>query len=141
MSTVVTPLSKEDVAAVEGLFHTTLRLARDGHFGRAAVMWAEDSVLHPPNGPAVRGRPAIQQWHDNFPQLEAVDLSDIRVSGEGNLAYVTCTYTIKVKDQPPDMGKELLVLRRGSTGWQLAAGSFNSDLPASNPIRDHDESP
>ena len=135
MSIVAPPLSKEDVAAVEGLFLTTLRLARAGEFGKAAAMWAEDSVLHPPNGPAVRGRPAIQQWHDSFPQFDAVDLSDIRVSGEGNLAYVTCAYAIKVKDQPPDTGKELLVLRRGSTGWNLVAGSFNSDLPAPNPAR------
>jgi ketosteroid isomerase-like protein len=135
MNIVATPLSKEDVAAVEELFHTTLRLAHAGEFGKAAEMWADDGVLHPPNGPAVRGRPAIQQWHDGFPQFEAVDISHIRVSGEGNLAYVTCAYTIKVPDQPTDTGKELLVLRRGSNGWELVAGSFNSDLPAPTPAR------
>ena len=135
MSTVATSLSKEDIAAVEGMFHSALRLIRAGDFGKCAPMWAEDAVLHPPNGPAVRGRPAIQQWHDSFPQFEAADLSNIQVSGEGNVAYVTCAYTIKVKDQPPDTGKELLVLRRGATGSEFVAGSFNSDLPAPNPAR------
>lgn len=129
MSTVATALSKADIAAVEGMFQTALRLLRGGEFGKCAAMWAEDSVLHPPNGPAVRGRPAIQQWHDSFPPVEAVDLSNIRVFGESNVAYVTCGYSLKIKGEPSDTGKELMVLRRGANGWEIVAGSFNSDLP------------
>jgi ketosteroid isomerase-like protein len=129
MSTLGTSLSKDDVVNLEGTFDSALRLVRAGDWAGWAALYTEDAVVHPPNGVAVQGRSANQNWGQAFPPIEAVALSDFQVSGEGNLAYVTCRYTLTIKGLPPDTGKELRVLRRGTNGWQFVALSFNSDLP------------
>ncbi len=135
MSTVLTFLSKEDIATVEGMFHTILRLVRAGDWAGDAALWAEEGVVHPPNGPAVRGRSAIQQWHENFPPIEAIDFSNLQVAGEGNVAYATYGYILKIKGMPPDTGKALVVLRRGASGWEFVAASYNSVLPVPGQVR------
>jgi ketosteroid isomerase-like protein len=128
MSTTGTVLAKEDVATLEQMFAAVVQLIRAGDWAGWAALYAEDAVLHPPNGPAVRGRAALQQWGEAFPPVEAIDFSNVQVSGEGNLAYGTSGYALTIKGQPPDTGKQLGVFRRGTSGWQVVAVSFNSDL-------------
>ena|SRR5437899_1350405 len=128
MSTMGTVLGKEDVATLEHMFDTVVQLIRAGDWASWAALYAEDAVLHPPNGPAVRGRAALQKWGEAFPPVEALDFSNVQVSGEGNVAYGTSAYTLAIKGQPLDTGKQLGVFLRGTGGWQVAAVSFNSDL-------------
>jgi ketosteroid isomerase-like protein len=129
MSTIGTVLAHEDVATLEQMFDAVVRLIRAGDWAGWAALYAEDAVLHPPNGPAVRGRAALQQWGEAFPPVEAIDFSNVQVSGEGSLAYGTSGYALTIKGQPPDTGKQLGVFRRGTGGWEVVAVSFNSDLP------------
>jgi ketosteroid isomerase-like protein len=129
MSTMGTVLGKEDVATLEQMFDTVVRLIRAGDWAGWAALYAEDAVLHPPNGPAVRGRAALREWGEAFPPVEALDFSNVQISGEGHLAYGTSGYALTIKGQPPDTGKQLGVFRRGISGWQVVAVSFNSDLP------------
>jgi ketosteroid isomerase-like protein len=129
MSTIGTVLAKEDVATLEQMFAAVVQLIRAGDWAGWAALYAEDAVLHPPNGPAVRGRAALQQWGEAFPPVEAIDFSNVQVSGEGSLAYGTSGYALTIKGQPPDTGKQLGVFRRGTGGWEVVAVSFNSDLP------------
>lgn len=129
MSTVGTSLSKEDLATLEGLVHTVLRLARTRDWAAWAATFAEDGVFYPPNQAAARGRAALRAFGEQFPEIEAAELSNVHIFGEGNLAYFTSTYSLKLKGLPPDTGNQLGVLRRGVSGWQVVAGSFNSDLP------------
>src|SRR5262245_15543764 len=121
MSTMGTALAKEDIATLEQMFGTAVGLIRAGDWTGWAALYAEDSVLHPPNGPAVRGRAALLQWGEAFPPVEAIDFWDVHVSGEGNVAYGTSGYTLTLKGQPPDTGKQLGVFRRGVGGWQVVA--------------------
>ena len=129
MSTVGALLSKEDVATLEGTFDAVVRLVRAGDWAGWTALYAEDAVFHPPNGPAVRGRAAIRKWGDAFPPVEAFGFSNVEVSGEGNVAYGTSGYSLTIKGLPPDTGKQLVVFRRGTSGWLVVAVSFNSDLP------------
>jgi ketosteroid isomerase-like protein len=129
MSTMGTILGKEDVATLEQMFDTVVRLIRAGDWAAWAALYAEDAVLHPPNGPAVRGRAALQKWGEAFPPVEALDFSNVQVSGEGNVAFGTSGYALTIKGQPLDTGKQLGVFRRDIGGWQVVAVSFNSDLP------------
>lgn len=129
MSVVATSWSKDDTTAVEQFLHSLLRVVRAGDWAADAAMWAEDGVAHPPNGPAVHGRLAIQKWHESFPPIEEIDYSEFQVVGDGNVAYATYRYNLKLTGMPADTGKTLAVVRRGATGWQLVAASFNSDLP------------
>ena len=130
MSILGTSLSKDDVATLEGTFSTAARLSRMGDWAGWAALYAEDAVIHPPNGVAVQGRAAIHKWGEAFPPIEAIELSNVQVSGEGNLAYGTCGYTMTLKGLATDTGKELIVFRRGTDEWQVVAASFNSDLAA-----------
>jgi ketosteroid isomerase-like protein len=129
MSTTGTVLAQEDVATLEQMFDTVVRLIRAGDWAGWAALYAEDAVFHPPHGPAVRGRAALQEWGEAFPPVEALDFSNVKVSGEGNVAYGTSGYALTIKGQPPDTGKQLGVFRRGISGWEVVAVSFNSDLP------------
>ncbi len=116
------------MTAIEGLFATSLQRFRDCDWVGWAALFAEEAMLHAPNGAAVRGRAAIQAWGEAFPKVEAINLANIEISGEGNLAYATCDYTLTVENLAPDAGKELLVLQRGTSGWEVVAASYNSDL-------------
>lgn len=129
MSTVGAFLSKEDVATLEGMFSAVVRLIRADDWAGWAALYADDAVFHPANAAAVRGRAAIQAWGEAYPKLDAIEFSNVQVSGEGNLAYGTSRYALTFKGLPPDKGKQLAVFRRGMGGWQVVAASFNSDLP------------
>ncbi|MBI4664606.1 MAG: nuclear transport factor 2 family protein [Verrucomicrobia bacterium] len=111
------------------MFNATVKLLRAGDWAGWAAQYAEDAVFQPPNGPAVRGRKDIRKWGDAFPPIEAFGFSNVQVSGEGNFAYGMSAYTLTLKGLPPDTGKQLVVFRRGTNGWQIVAVSFNSDLP------------
>ena len=129
MTTAQTSLSQEDVTALEVLTGTAARLIRAGDWAGWAALYAADAVLHPPNSAAVRGRDAIQKWGEAFPPVEALEFSDVQVFGEGNVAYVTTAYALTIRGLPPDTGKQLGVVRRTTSGWEIVAVSFNSDLP------------
>ena len=71
MSTMRTALGMEDVATLERMFDTVVALIRAGDWAGWAALYAEDAVLHPPNGPAVHGRAALQAWSPIPPLLMA----------------------------------------------------------------------
>jgi hypothetical protein len=78
----------------------------------------------------VRGRAALLEWGKAFPPIESLSFSDIQVTGEGNMAYGSSSYALKLKGMPLDHGKQLGVFRRTPGGvWEIQAVSFNSDLP------------
>ena len=131
---IVGTLLKEDVATLESTFSTAARLVVAGDWAGWAELFAEDAVIHPPNGPAVHGRENIRRFGEAFPPIKAFTRSNVSVSGEGNLAYGTCSYTLTVNGLPADNGKELVVFCRGANGWQAVAASFNSDLPQAAPM-------
>ena len=128
MSTMRTALGMEDVATLERMFDTVVALIRAGDWAGWAALYAEDAVLHPPNGPAVHGRAALQAWGEAFPQVEALDFLNVQVSGEGNLAYGTSGYALSIRAwrlTPASSSASFAV----AVGWEVAAVSFNSDLP------------
>ena len=130
MSAVGSFFSKEDAATIDGLFRTLFRLVRAGDWAGDAALWAEAGVVHSPNGPAIRGRSAIREWHERFPPIEGINFSNLQVFGEGNVAYATYGYSLKITDLPADTGKALAVVRRGASGWEFVVASYNSDLSA-----------
>jgi ketosteroid isomerase-like protein len=112
------------------MFDTRVADIRAGNWVKWSNQHAEGIVLQPPNGPTVRGRTALLAWGQAFPPINSLELSDIQIWGDGNLAYATSAYTLKLKDLQADVGKELLVFRRSpGDQWQVVALSLNSDLP------------
>ena len=123
-------LTEQDQASIRGMFDATVGYIRAGDWAVWAGQYSEDAVLHPPNAPMVNGREAIQAWGEAFPPVQELSFSNIQVSGQADLAYGTCAYSMTLEGSPPDTGKQLVVFHRDASGeWEVVAVSFNSDLP------------
>jgi len=124
----------QDEAAIRGMFDARIADIRAGNWVKWSNQHAEGVVLQPPNSPTIKGRAALLAWGQGFPPIDSLALSDIQIWGEGNLAYATSAYKLKLKDLPADAGKELLVFRRAPAGeWQVVAFSLSSDIPSASP--------
>jgi ketosteroid isomerase-like protein len=120
----------QDEATVRGMFDSATRYIKAGDWSSWAAQSSENGFLQPPNGPTIRGRPNLLAWGQAFPQIEDFSFDNVEVWGDGNLAYGTSGYTLKLKDLASDTGKQLVVFRRVSGGpWKVVAASFSSDLP------------
>ena len=119
-----------DEAEVRALFDSTVTRINAGNWTSWAGEFADSAVFQPSNAKALHGRPAILVYGQTFPPIERISMWDVRVQGEGNLAYGTSAAGIKVKGAPADTLKQLVVFRRSPAGrWEVVAVSVNSDLP------------
>ncbi len=124
----------EDEAITRGMFDSTVANIRAGDWSTWSEQFTDNAVLHAPNAPLVSGRAAILAWGQALPPVEEINFSDVQVSGDGNMAYGTSAYVLKLQGLPADRGKQLIVFRRAAgEGWQIPAGSFNSNLPMPAP--------
>ena len=108
--------------------------ARD--FAAIARLYTADGVEMPPNGPAAKGRAAIEAMNKkmatsmNVTNLKIVS-TDTHISGD--TAYDVGTYTQRItpKGGPAidDRGKFVVVLRKTGGSWGVAYAIYNSDLP------------
>lgn len=131
-----TPFTPQDQAALRGMFDAAIRMINAGDWPAWAAQYAEDGLLQPPNAPTVSGHADLLAWGRAFPPVDAIDFSSVEIHGEGGLAWGRSGYTLRVKGQAPDSGKQLVVFRRGTDGtWKIVAASFNSDLPTPGPAR------
>ena len=125
----------QDETTLRGMFDSTVAELNSGRWEAWASQYSSDAYLQPPNAPTVRGHDALLAWGKAFPAIEHVGFSDVQVTGEGNYAYGSSAYALKLKDAPEDKGKQLVVFRRSAAGkWEVAAASFNSDAPPAAPM-------
>lgn len=124
----------EDEATVRAMFDSTVANIRAGNWTSWSQGFTESAVLQPPNAKPVTGRAAILAWGQAFPVVEAASFTDVQVAGDGNMAYGTSAYFLKLQGAPADSGKQLAVFRRSTGGsWEIPAVSFSSNLPAPVP--------
>lgn len=119
-----------DEAEVRALFDSTVKRVRAGDWTNWAGEFADSAVYQPSNAKALHGRPEILAYAKAFPPIEQLNIWDVQVRGEGNLAYGTDAFAIKIKNAPTDTLKELVIFRRSPAGrWKVVAVSVNSDRP------------
>src|SRR6266508_4404682 len=134
-------LSQTDVRKIDEAEQTAMKAALAHDFATWAALFLDDGAAYPPNEPAVKGRAAIRAWLEKFPPITEFKLSNVKVEGCEDLAYVLGTYTMTIA--PPgapgpvkNSGKYVSVVRRQADGrWLLAVDMFSSDLPAAPPPR------
>lgn len=120
----------QDEATLRGVFEAAARYVKVGDWARWAGLYTEDGFLKPANGPTIQGRANLLAWGQAFPEIEDFSFDSAEVWGEGNVAYGTSGYTLKLKDLAPSTGKQLVVLRRGTDAlWKVVAASVSPDLP------------
>jgi len=119
----------EDEAAVAAMFQMTVDDFRAGNFSNWASRFSDDALFYAPNMPAFNGREAILSWAESMPPIEAVEFTNVRVWGDGNVAWAVSDYALTLQGMPTDRGKQLGVFKRTNGTWQVVAVSFNTDLP------------
>ncbi len=101
-----------------------------------AAHYESDGAIMMPNGPAWKGRAAIEE--NGKGMFGEIALSDMKLTTEdvvvsGDLAVETGTYALKVTEKGgkavPDNGKYIVVWRRQADGsWKIHRDIWNTDI-------------
>jgi uncharacterized protein (TIGR02246 family) len=134
-------LTESDIAAIESVGAGLDKAALASDWGALAALLTEDAVFMAPNGPAVEGRAAIQEWIESIGLVMAEHTFEFTdIGGHGDVAYGRAKYTetFTVGGATPaiaDAGKVLGVLRRQpDDSWLIAVWCWNSDLPVAEDV-------
>ena len=104
---------------------------------RTVSFYAEGALVLPPNGPAVTTRDGIRNlWKSFLDGLTEISWTTTRVEAarSGDMAYLTGTYQMTMKDGTKDRGKFLDIWKKQTDGsWKVAIDMVNSDLSAATP--------
>jgi Ketosteroid isomerase homolog len=101
---------------------------------KTVAFYADDAVVLPPNQPAVTNKDGIRNLWKGF--LDSfIDISwktaRVEVAKSGDMAVLTGTYQMTMKDGSKDNGKYCEVWQKKADGkWKVAIDMFSSDLPA-----------
>ena len=107
------------------------RLWAAGDAAGLAAIFAEDGFVLQNGRPPVRGRAAIQQAYSNA--QGPLRLRALGFAADGNVGYIIGAYAYG--DEPGDMGKFVLALRREAGGpWLIASDIDNMNrMPRMGP--------
>ena len=103
-----------------------------------AKLYSPDGMEMPPNGPAAKGRPAIEAFHKAFGQqwmMHGMTITPTDTKVSGDTAYDIGIYKQGLMSQKgggmiDDKGKYVVLLKRDSSGnWWITHAIYNSDLP------------
>jgi uncharacterized protein (TIGR02246 family) len=103
-----------------------------------AKLYTADGVEMPPNGPAAKGRAAIEAFHKNFGQqfmMHGMTITSTETKVVGAYAYDVGTYKQSLMPMKggavvDDHGKYVVLLKKDAGGsWLITHAIYNSDLP------------
>ena len=127
-----------DEQAIRSLEQQWVKLVADKNVAAIADLYAADGALMPPNAPPAEGREAISAAWRSMVESPGFALSftpsRIEVARGGDMAMDRGSYRLTTQSASgpvEDRGKYVVVWRKVSGGWKVAADIFNSDLPAS----------
>jgi len=101
---------------------------------KTVAFYADDAVVLPPNQPAVTNKDEIRNlWKGFLDSFIDISLKTTRleVAKSGDMAVLTGTYEMTMKDGSKDKGKYCEVWQKKADGkWKVGTDMFSSDLPA-----------
>jgi uncharacterized protein (TIGR02246 family) len=101
---------------------------------KTVSFYADDALVLPPNEPMVTSKDGIRNLWKGF--LDSIsDMSwkatRVEIAKSGDLAVLTGTYEMTMKDGTKDRGKYCEVWEKKAKGkWKCGTDIWNSDLPA-----------
>jgi uncharacterized protein (TIGR02246 family) len=107
-----------------------------------AKLYAPDGVEMPPNGPAAKGRAAIEALHKAFGQqfmVHGMTVASTEVKVHGDYAYDVGTYKQSLMPMKggavvDDHGKYVVLFKKDASGsWLVTHAIYNSDVPLPAP--------
>jgi uncharacterized protein (TIGR02246 family) len=124
----------EDRAAIAAAEAAMATAANAKDWAAWTTHYAADAVLMPANGPEVVGAEAIQAYFTGFPPMSGLTLTQTRVEGTGDWAWVHGAYGMVIEGAGPDSGKYLEVWQRQADGnWKIVRDMFSSNVPLPAP--------
>ena len=113
-----------------------------GDVAAVVAMYREDAIVMPPGHALLQGHPAIQKFYQQLFQspakLTSFTFDHLESTVAGDTAYDVGSYkqTFVVPGHTiEDVGKYSVILKRTDGEWKIAYLIFNSDKPASGPLR------
>ena len=100
---------------------------------KTVAFYADDAVVMPPNQAAVTTKDGIRNlWKGFFDILQDISWKTTRVevAKSGDMAFLTGTYEMTMKDGTKDHGKYCEVWEKKGSTWKVGIDMFSSDLPA-----------
>jgi len=101
---------------------------------KTVSFYSDDAIVMPPNAPADTSKEAIRKgWKDFLDNVNNISWKTTRVeiAKSGDLAVLTGTYDMTMKDGTKDHGKYCEVWEKQPDGkWKCGTDMFSSDLPA-----------
>lgn len=103
---------------------------------RLAAVYADDAVMMPPNGQAIKGKAQIQAfWKELIDQgMRVESITSTGCAGSGSIGYDSGVAELRLApafgSPVMDTIKFVTVLQRGADGtWRISRDIWNSDLP------------
>jgi uncharacterized protein (TIGR02246 family) len=116
-------------ATIEKLNEAWTAAFNKGDAAALAAMYADDAQVLPPDGEAVKGRKAIEEfWRKAAEGMGDAKLTTLEVHTMGEImAYEIGAVTVKTKGATPQevAGKYVVVWKRSGTSWKLAVDIWN----------------
>lgn len=103
-----------------------------GDAARISTLYAEDAQLYPPGQGPVSGRAEIEQlWRGVLAlPVKEMRLETVEVQAFGEDATEVGRYTLVANDgRELDVGKYIVLWKRGAGGWKLHRDIWNSNAP------------
>jgi uncharacterized protein (TIGR02246 family) len=96
--------------------------------------YSDDAIVLPPNEAGAMTKEAIRAvWKDTIENASSISwkATRVEVAKSGDMACLSGTYEVTMKDGTKDRGKYLEVWEKQADGtWKCGADAWNSDLPA-----------
>lgn len=95
--------------------------------------YSNDAIVMPPNATAKTTKDAIRAlWKDLIESVTSVSwtATKVEMAKSGDMACLTGTYEMTMKDGTKDRGKYCEVWEKKGGNWKCGTDIFNSDLPA-----------
>ena len=126
-------LTDADHSAIEAVGNEFTQHMTSGNHAGVAALYTENGVILPPNGPAVTGRAAIEQFLASFPPVGQMHFGYVTVDGAGDVAFVHGTYHVVMQGPDgvtmEDSGKFIEIRRRQADGrWLISHDIWSSDV-------------
>jgi ketosteroid isomerase-like protein len=128
------PLREADVASLKQFGASLNDAMQRGDYATAANMYTEDCVRYPPDGPAIRGRDAVQKdWQSLAVDTKEWVYTSEGLVGSGDVAYEkgrwkwTVTPTGQANAPPSTVSGDCVTIfaRQPDGSWKIAAEAFS----------------
>jgi ketosteroid isomerase-like protein len=123
-----------DEKAVRDADEQWSKAAESKDVDRTVSFYADDAIVLPPNEAAVTTKDGIRNlWKGLLDSVNDISWKPTRVelSKSGDMACLTGTYDMTMKDGSKDHGKYCEVWEKKAGGtWKCGRDMFSSDLPA-----------